>query len=192
MKFRSALLGASLLITLFSGVENIVAQSSSTLRTQEFGPVVQAYLDYLKAEEEVVDDRVSRKEITPEYYRRNMNRIRALRSMAINIARLTRNDYLPELVAATTDEFKTIFEHPPSALKMQVGEVYADSHRFLGAVKSSEVFYIFARLDPYEEAEQIKKSRQSANEVQTTSSKSEQKETSGQSFTRPRRVIHPE
>src|SRR5690349_3316005 len=40
----------------------------------EFGPVVRAYLGYLKNEQEVVDDRVSRREISPGYYRRNSNR----------------------------------------------------------------------------------------------------------------------
>src|SRR2546421_581910 len=49
----------------------------------EFGPVFTAYLVYLSNEQEVVDDRASRKEITAAYYRRNSNRIHALRKMAI-------------------------------------------------------------------------------------------------------------
>ena len=39
-------------------------------------------LGYLGNEQEVVDDRNSRREITAAYYRRNSNRIRALRTMA--------------------------------------------------------------------------------------------------------------
>jgi len=43
-----------------------------------FGPVMQAYLGYLANEQEVVDDRISRREISAAYYHRNSNRIRAL------------------------------------------------------------------------------------------------------------------
>ena len=53
----------------------------------EFGPVVRAYLGYLRNEQEVVDDRVSRREISATYYRRNSNRIRALRQIAVRLAR---------------------------------------------------------------------------------------------------------
>jgi hypothetical protein len=75
----------------------------------EFGPVVTAYLGYLSNEQEVVDDRASRKEITAAYYRRNSNRIHALREMAIRLVRQSGNDYVPELEAVTVDEFGTIF-----------------------------------------------------------------------------------
>src|SRR5262245_21597017 len=58
----------------------VIAQSRSQ-DNQDLGPVVRAYLGYLKNEQEVVDDRVSRREISQTYYRRNSNRIRALREM---------------------------------------------------------------------------------------------------------------
>src|ERR1043165_3339500 len=80
---------------------------------REFGPVMTAYLGYLNNEQEVVDDRASRREITPSYYRRNSNRIHALRETALRLVRQSGNDYVPELEAVTVDEFKTIFEHPP-------------------------------------------------------------------------------
>src|SRR5688572_32501489 len=56
------------------------------------GPVVRAYLGYLKNEQEVVDDRASRHEVSAGYYRRNSNRIKALRQMAIRLARQTQNE----------------------------------------------------------------------------------------------------
>jgi hypothetical protein len=68
---------------------------------QEFGPVVTAYLGYLNNEQEVVDDRASRREITPGYYRRNSNRIHALRQTALRLVRQSGNDYVPELEAVT-------------------------------------------------------------------------------------------
>ncbi len=124
----------------------------------EFGPVVRAYLGYLRGEQEVVDDRASRREISPAYYRRNLNRIRALRQIAVRIARESNNDYLPEFEAVTRDEFSSLFETPPRPEKFRTGEVLNNTFRFLGTIRTSEVFYIFARLDPYEQAELMQQS----------------------------------
>ena len=130
------------------------AVSGQTAREDaEFGPVVRAYLGYLRNEQEVVDDRASRREINAAYYRRNSNRIRALRQMAIRIARQTANDYLPELEAVAADELRLLFEHPPRFQTLRVGEVVQTTFRYLGVVRSGDAFYIFARLDPYEQAE---------------------------------------
>ena len=120
----------------------------------EFGPVVRAYLGYLKNEQEVVDDRASRREVSGSYYRHNSNRIRALRQMAMKLARETHNDYLPELEAVSADEMRLLFgSNPPQAARLKVGEVLRNTFRFLGVVRSGETFYLFARLDPYEQAE---------------------------------------
>ncbi|HEV7682111.1 MAG TPA: hypothetical protein VGO68_08325 [Pyrinomonadaceae bacterium] len=125
--------------------------------TEEFGPVVRAYLGYLRNEQEVVDDRASRREINAVYYRRNSNRIRALRQMAVQIARETGNDYLPELEAVAADELRLLFERPPRSQTLRVGEVIQTRFRYLGSVRSGDSFYIFARLDPYEQAELLQK-----------------------------------
>jgi hypothetical protein len=131
---------------------NIV--SEATEEEPEFGPVVQAYLAYLQDEQNVTDDIASRHEVSPAYYRRNTNRIRALRAFAINLARASQNDYLPELVAVARDELRTIFLRPPAPQDLRNGEVYADTFRHLGTSSSGGViFYIFARLAPYEEEE---------------------------------------
>ena len=119
----------------------------------EFGPVVRAYLGYLRNEQEVVDDRNSRHEISASYYRRNSNRIRALRQIAIRIARESENDYLPELEAVAANELGNLFEKPPRLSDLQVGRVFGNTFRFLGTVRAGEIFYVFARLDPYEQAE---------------------------------------
>ena len=119
----------------------------------QFGPVVRAYLGYLRNEQEVVDDRVSRREVSQAYYRRNSNRIRALRQMAVRIARESRNDYLPELEAVSRDEMGLLFERPPRPETLREGEILRGTFRFLGAVRMVESFYIFARLDPYEQGE---------------------------------------
>jgi hypothetical protein len=136
------------------------AQEPQPGANQEFGPVVRAYLGYLHDEQEVVDDRASRHEISPQYYRRNSNRIRALKQMALSIARETGNDYLPELEATTRDELGTLFEKPPSPRTFRTGEVINNTFRYLGAVRSVELFYVFARLDPYEQADLMEKAKQ--------------------------------
>lgn len=125
---------------------------------QEFGPVVSAYLGYLSNEQEVVDDRASRREITPGYYRRNSNRIHALRQTAVKLVRQSGNDYVPELEAVTVDEFRTIFERPPQPGTLRMNEVFGNKFRFLGSVHTGEMFYVFARLDPYQQADLIQRS----------------------------------
>ena len=133
------------------------AQESVPADEREFGPVVRAYLGYLRAEQLVTDDRASRREVSSAYVRRNSNRVRALRQMAIRIARESGNDYLPELYAVARDELGTIFETPPRPETFREGEVQGDTFRYLGSVRTGELFYLFARLDIYEQAELLKK-----------------------------------
>src|SRR5437879_4838889 len=103
----------------------------SSADKSDFGPVMRAYLGYLRDEQEVVDDRVSRREITAAYYRRNSNRIRALRQEAIRLVRSSGNDYVPELEAVAPDELKTVFENPPRTGNFQANQVLENKLRFL-------------------------------------------------------------
>ena len=89
------------LLVAFCALTSVQAKHTQQRSDDEFGPVVRAYLGYLKNEQEVVDDRVSRREVSSNYYRRNSNRIKALRQMAIRLARESHNDYLPELEAVS-------------------------------------------------------------------------------------------
>ncbi len=132
-----------------------VASAQTGVEDQQFGPVVRAYLGYLRNEQGVVDDRVSRREVNVAYYRRNSNRIRALRQMALRIAQETQNDYLPELEAVAGDELGLLFERPPRSGTLRIGEVLQSTFKYLGVVRTGEVFYVFARLDPYERSELI-------------------------------------
>src|SRR5688572_23602716 len=144
---RYCLLGTLLILSSVS----VYAQTPA--EDQFFGPVVRAYLGYLRNEQEVVDDRASRREVNAAYYRRNSNRIRALRQMAVQIARETQNDYLPELEAIAGDELNLLFERPLQFHRLRIGEVVQTNFRYLGAVRTGEPFYVFARLDPYEQSE---------------------------------------
>src|SRR5215208_6279894 len=113
---------------------------------EEFGPVVRAYLGYLRNEQEVVDDRASRREIDRHYYVHNSNRIQALRQMALRIARASGNDYLPELEAVSQEEFVQFLEEPTKPAELQEGGVLEFKYRYLGTVLSrGEKFYLFAR-----------------------------------------------
>jgi hypothetical protein len=167
-----------------------IAQTGFTQNPQnqdeeQFGPVVSAYLGYLRNEQEVVDDRASRREISRLYYRRNSNRIRALREIAIRIARESGNDYLPELEAVASDELGTLFERPPNVTTLPVGKVLNNTFRYIGSVRSGEPFYVFARLDPYEQLELNEKGGATGAQRKPGSAKP------GVSITRPRRVISP-
>ena len=149
---RSALLGSFLILS-----SGLIVSAQTARSDEQFGPVVRAYIGYLRNEQEVVDDRASRHEISVTYYRRNSNRIRALRQMAIQIARETQNDYLPELEAVAGDELRLLFERPPRSQTLKIGEVVQTTFRYLGEVRSGDLFYVFARLDPYEQAELLQK-----------------------------------
>jgi len=149
----------ALLLVAFFGLTSVRASQILSYSNDEFGPVVRAYLGYLKNEQEVVDDRVSRREVSANYYRHNSNRIKALRQMAIRLARETHNDYLPELEAVSADEMNLLFgSDPPQPARLKVGEVLRNTFRFLGVVRTGGTFYLFARLDPYEQAELTEKS----------------------------------
>ena len=159
--------GSARLVLLLTSLLTIILALTATAYGQrqtesEFGPVVSAYLGYLNNEQEVVDDRVSRREITGAYYRRNSNRIHALRQMTVRLARESGNDYVPELEAVTVDEFRTIFERPPHLSVLHQGEVVGNKFRFLGAVHTGETFYLFARLDPYEQADLMQRTSKAA------------------------------
>jgi hypothetical protein len=179
------------ILLLLSGVA--VAQRSASSEDgniSEFGPVMRAYLGYLNNEQEVVDDRASRREISSAYYRRNSNRIRVLRQMAIRLVRHSGNDYVPELEAVTQDEFGTLFEKPPKPATFRVNEILANKFRFLGVVHSGEVFYLFARLDPYEQAELIQRQRKDQATLSVGSNTGgADGQRLGQTTTRPRRAV---
>jgi hypothetical protein len=155
-----------------------------------FGPVMQAYLGYLANEQEVVDDRISRKEISAAYYHRNSNRIRALRTMAIRLVGQSGNDYVPELEAVAPDELRTLFERPPNAGALHPNAILANKFKFLATVHSGEAFYVFARLDPYEQAELMKREGKSSTARSDDASKATAEgQPVGQTTMRPRRVV---
>lgn len=130
----------------------------------EFGPVVSAYLSYLDAEQDVTDDRASRHEISRAYYIRNTSRISALRKAVLKIVSESNNDYVPELEAVVADELHTIFEQKPDIKKLKVGDILNNTFRYLGEVRVRFVFYIFERLDIYEQADLIKQQQKQSAE----------------------------
>ena len=130
---------------------------------RKFGPNVQAYLDYLKAELTVTDLPASRREVDPEYVRHNFNRVSALRQFAMRLAGESEVDYVPEMEAVVEREFRLLFpDDQPAATDLKPGEIYS-SYRYLGTARNRETFYIFARLDPFEEEAQKSKAQDSPN-----------------------------
>jgi hypothetical protein len=171
------------------------AQTAGRQRGEEaeFGPIVSAYLGYLRDQQEVVDDRVSRREIDRAYYVRNSNRIRALREMAVRIARASGNDYLPELEAVSLDEFDQLFAEPlPRPSDLRLGETLSYQFRFLGTVPvRRDRFYLFARLDPYEQAELRKKDEALKASAPPSGAVTATTPAASDARSRPRRVSEP-
>ena len=198
-KISRCVLLAAILSVVSAGTVRAQRAGTAAADEAEFGPVVRTYLGYLRAEQEVVDDRASRHEVSQAYYRRNSNRIRALRQMALRIARETKNDFLPELYAVTRDELGTLFDPLPQPATFRIGEVVDNTFRYLGVLRSVEPFYFFARLDVYEQAELLQKQEKqpvAASSTTTTASAPDAPATSeaprGNNRTRPRRVNNPE
>lgn len=183
---KTGLLRCGLLASLMILGVGFTTSGQSVGEEEEFGPVVRAYLGYLRNEQEVVDDRASRHEVSSQYYRRNSSRIHALRQMAMQIARETQNDYLPELEAVAGDELGLLFQHPPRSQNLRIGEVLQTTFKYLGSVRSGDVFYLFARLDPYEQGELMQKARRSRDNAAASANSTP---TSGAKvMTRARRV----
>lgn len=153
----------------------------------QYGPVMRAYLGYLRNEQEVVDDRISRREISPAYYRRNSERIRALRQMAIRLVNQSGNDYVPELEAVALDEFRTIFEQAPRPASLHNNQIVGNKFRYLGTEQTGETFYLFARLDPYEQAALVEQQSKNASMKSTDSASGTAKGQPLGQTTRPRR-----
>src|SRR6476660_10067151 len=123
---------SAFVLAAFCSLTPVHAHQNFQRSDDEFGPVVRAYLGYLRNEQEVVDDRISRREVSANYYRHNSNRIKALRQMAIRLARETHNDYLPALEAVSADEMRLLFgPNPPPPANLKVGEVLRNTFRFL-------------------------------------------------------------
>jgi hypothetical protein len=184
------LYGIVFLILISAAAPRSAAAQATRSEAAEFGPVVRAYLGYLRNEQEVVDDRNSRHEISASYYRRNLNRIRALRQTAVRLARESGNDYLPELEAVTADELRSLFENPPRPATLRAGKVFSNTFRFLGTVRAGDTFYVFARLDPYEQAELMQREKSKASgdsQMSTPDGNGED----GQAQTRARRATAP-
>lgn len=174
------------------GVAAVAPGQSGRDNGSTFGPVMRAYLGYLSNEQEVVDDRNSRREISAVYYRRNSNRIRALRQMAIKLVSDSGNDYVPELEAVAVDELRTLFEKAPNPATFRPNEILANKFRFLGVAHTGELFYLFARLDPYEQAELIQKQVVDVSRPglpQNVNAADAKSQRAGQTGTRPRRAI---
>lgn len=180
--FCCYLLGALFILGAGGGVSGQTVSDEG-----QFGPVVRAYLGYLRNEQEVVDDRASRREVNRAYYKRNSNRIRALRQMAMRLATDSQNDYLPELEAVAGDELGLILERPPRSESLRIGEVLQTTFRYLGVVRTGELFYVFARLDPYEQSELTEKTQVTPGNA--TSSAADPVKT--RPITRARRVTTP-
>jgi hypothetical protein len=71
-----------------------------------------------------------------------------------------------------------------------VGEVFQTTFRYLGLVRSGETFYIFARLDPYEQSELMEQTR--TNTDNASNAAASDPTSRSKIVTRVRRVSSPD
>src|SRR5215213_4735682 len=62
---------SAFLLLAFCALTSVHAGQGLHVSDEEFGPVVRAYLGYLKNEQEVVDDRASRREVSASFFCNN-------------------------------------------------------------------------------------------------------------------------
>jgi hypothetical protein len=110
--------------------------------------------------------------------------------VAVRLARESDTDYLPELVAVVPEEFDQLFEQPlPDPAELSAGETRDFKFRYLGPVAvGRQKFHVFARLDPYEQAE-LRKQHEAKNQTGTHAPPAPQP--SPDDGVRPRRVSEP-
>ena len=118
--------------------------------------------------------------------------------MDVRIARTNDNDFLPELEAVPQAEFDQLFDDPlPEPASLREGETLGYKFRFLGVVPvRAEKFYLFARLDPYEQAELRKKGESRPQtpvnaEAQPAVNAAAQPADGADTVVRPRRAVEP-
>jgi hypothetical protein len=138
-------------LILLAAVQISAGQSSAfsyqAPRQAEFGPEVESFLEYCRAEEHELEFQLAHNEITRREYTRSKNRIAVHRDTVLRIARASKVDEVPELHVVTADEVDALIEDGSrliSTLKPQA--VIADRWRFISKVTRGEVFYVFERV----------------------------------------------
>jgi hypothetical protein len=136
------LLAAVQISTGWSSAFNDQAQKQA-----EFGPEVESFLEYCRAEEHELEFQLAHNEISRREYIRSKNRIAVHRDTVLRIARASKIDEVPELHVVTVSEINALIEDGSrliSTLKPQA--VVAERWRFISKVTRGEVFYVFERI----------------------------------------------
>jgi hypothetical protein len=132
---------------LLLSVIHQICFASHLPQSNEYGPQVRGFLDYLRQEEIELRFMVSHREISRKEYVRSMNRIAVWREAVLSYARKTGKDCVPEFHIVTTSEVDELIPDGTKALKgIKLGEVIAEKWRYIGSSIRGERFYIFQRL----------------------------------------------
>lgn len=143
---RAGVLGQICLFILVFSCSGLAAAEQEG-RTDDYGPEVKAYLDFLRHEEEELKFQVRNNEIPRRNYVRAINRIAILRQKVLEIVNESGKDIVPELSVVTLSEVEQLIENGSRLVRgAKAGTVFADRWRYLGSVSRGEIYYIFERL----------------------------------------------
>ncbi len=124
-----------------------VRVTGRSLQSDEYGPEVKSFLEYLHHEDIELEFQIQRNEITRQGYNRAKNKIIILRQTVLGIVKQTGQDVVPELHVVASDELYQLIGDEASALKsVKKGEIVHERWRLIGKVSRGEVYYIFERL----------------------------------------------
>jgi hypothetical protein len=144
---RIAIAALLILMSVLAPTGSSSALHAQTPRQGEFGPEVESFLEYCRAEEKELEFQLAHNEITRKEYTRSKNRIVVHRDTVIRITRANKVDEVPELHVVTSDEVNALIEDGLRLLpSLKPQAVIADRWRFVSKVTRGEVFYVFERI----------------------------------------------
>lgn len=134
-------------IGLLIALELALCFSAGGVQSNEHGPEVKSFLDYMRHEADELEFQIRRNEISRRDYVRSKSKIAIHRQAVLNLVKETGEDYVPELHVAAASEVDQLIENGTKALRgLKRGGVIKEKWRYLGSVTKGEVFYIFERL----------------------------------------------
>jgi hypothetical protein len=144
MRIRSKVLILILVGALIGRLQTVYSQESQSDR---FGPRMKSFLELMQVEENELEYQIQHGEISRREYTRSKNRIAVMRQTAVNIARESGEDRVPELHVVVASEVDQIVDGGAGALKgVKAGTIIEGTWRYIGTVTRGEAFYVFERL----------------------------------------------
>ena len=90
--------------------------SASGVQSNEHGPEVKSFLDYMQHEDDELEFQIRHNEISRRDYIRSKSKIAIHRQAVLNLVKETGEDYVPELHVAAASEVDQLIENGTKAI----------------------------------------------------------------------------